>query len=155
VLLPGIETVPVTMGAGLTPGEAISVDPKGMPVGETAEPIVMPSGDVAPMLGVGLTIALTCALAALQTTSAGRTAAINAALTRSLRFALHSSGAWLSDIGLNSVVWRESFEDQQRQMLKLLSSALFNFFCLASNLESLLCSARFAAECGRKSSARG
>jgi hypothetical protein len=95
-LLPDIEAVPVTSGAGLIPGDAISVAPKGMPVGETVDPVVMPSGEVAPMLGVGLTIPLTCALAALQTTSAGRTAAINAALTRDLRFSMH---AWLSDIG--------------------------------------------------------
>jgi hypothetical protein len=96
VLLPDIETAPATMGAGLTPGDAISVEPKGMPVGETVEPVVMPSGEVTPMLGVGLTIALTCALAALQTTSAGRSTAINAVLTRLLCFAMH---AWLSDIG--------------------------------------------------------
>ncbi|MEH2470756.1 hypothetical protein V1284_002200 [Nitrobacteraceae bacterium AZCC 2299] len=31
-LLPGIEIVPVTMGPGLIPGDAISVEPKGMPV---------------------------------------------------------------------------------------------------------------------------
>jgi hypothetical protein len=86
VPLPGIETEPVTIGAGLTPGDAISVEPKGMPVGETVDPVVMPSGEVAPMLGVGLTIPLTCALAALQTTSAGRTAATNAALACNLRF---------------------------------------------------------------------
>jgi hypothetical protein len=99
VPLLGIETVPVTMGAGLTPGDAISVEPKGIPVGETVEPVAMPSGEVASMLGVGLTIPLTCAVAALQTTSAGRTAAINAALKRGLRFAMHSPGAWPLDIG--------------------------------------------------------
>jgi hypothetical protein len=98
VPLPGIASVPVTLGAGLTPGDAISVEPKGMPLGETVEPVVVPSGEVAPILGVGLTIPLTCALATLQTASAGRTAAINAALTRSIRFAIHLSGAWLSDI---------------------------------------------------------
>jgi hypothetical protein len=92
VPLPGIEAVPVTRGAGLTPGDAISVEPKGMPVGETVEPVVMPSGEVAPMPGVGLTMALTCALAALQTTSAGTIAAINATLTRILRFATNSPG---------------------------------------------------------------
>jgi len=80
VLLPGVEIVPVTMGPGLTPGDAISVEPSGMPVGETVEPVDMPSGEVAPMVGVGLAIPLTCAVAALQTTSAGRTAAINATL---------------------------------------------------------------------------
>jgi hypothetical protein len=99
VLLLGIETVPVTMGAGLTPGEAISVEPKGMPVGETVEPVVMPSGEVAPMLGVGLTIALTWALAALQRASAEKNAAIDAALAHDLRMAMHPSGVWLSNIG--------------------------------------------------------
>src|SRR4030088_1123172 len=77
VPLLGAAIVPVTMGAGLTPGDAISVDPRGMPVGETVEPVPTPSGEVAPMLGVGLAIPLTCAMAGLQTTSAGRTAAIN------------------------------------------------------------------------------
>jgi hypothetical protein len=98
VPLPGIEAEPVTIGAGLTPGDAISVEPKGIPVGETVEPVVMPSGEVAPMPGVGLTIPLTCALAALQMMNAGRIAAINATPSRILRFAMNSSGAWLSDI---------------------------------------------------------
>jgi hypothetical protein len=97
--LPDIETVPVTRGAGLTPGDAISVEPKGIPVGETVEPVVMPSGEVAPTVGVGLTIPLTCALAALQMTSAGRIAVINATLSRILRFAMNSSGVRSSDIG--------------------------------------------------------
>jgi hypothetical protein len=87
------------MGAGLTPGDAISVEPNGMPVGETVEPVVMPSGEVAPMLGVGLTIPLTCAMAALQTTSAERPAAINENLTCILRFATIAPGARPSDIG--------------------------------------------------------
>jgi hypothetical protein len=79
VLLLGMEIVPVASpGAGLTPGDAISVEPSGIPVGETDEPVAaMPSGEVAPRVGVGLAIPLTCASAALQTTSAGRTAAIN------------------------------------------------------------------------------
>jgi hypothetical protein len=73
----GMEIVPVTLGAGLTPGDAISVEPRGIPVGPTAEPVPVPNGDVAPMEGVGLAIPLTCAMAALQTTSAGKIAAIN------------------------------------------------------------------------------
>jgi hypothetical protein len=83
VLLPGIEIVPVASpGAGLTPGDAISVEPSGMPVGETDDPVaVMPSGVVVARLGVGLAIPLTCAVAALQRTSAGKTAAINDNLT--------------------------------------------------------------------------
>jgi hypothetical protein len=76
VPLLGIEIVPaMPVGAGLIPGDTISVDPRGMPVGETVEPVPMPSGEVAPMVGVGLTIPLTCAIAVLQTTSAGMTAA--------------------------------------------------------------------------------
>jgi hypothetical protein len=79
VLLLGMEIVPVASpGAGLTPGDAISVEPSGIPVGETDEPVaVMPSGEVVARLGVGLAIPLTCAIAAVQTTSAGRIAAIN------------------------------------------------------------------------------
>ena len=78
MLLLGIEIVPVASpGAGLTPGDAISVEPRGMPVGETVEPVPMPSGEVAPMVGVGLAIPLICAMAALQTTIAGRIAAIH------------------------------------------------------------------------------
>jgi len=85
VLLLGIEIVPVASpGAGLTPGDAISVEPRGMPVGETVEPVPMPSGEVAPMVGVGLAIPLICAMAALQTTSAGRIAAIHGNLIGNL-----------------------------------------------------------------------
>jgi hypothetical protein len=83
VLLFGIEIVPVASpGAGLTPGDAISVEPNGMPVGETGEPVAaMPSGDVVPTAGVGITMPPTCAIAALQTTSAARIAAISDNLT--------------------------------------------------------------------------
>lgn len=78
VLLLGIAIVPVASpGAGLTPGDAISVAPSGMPLGETAEPVPKPSGEVAPMVGVGLAIPLTCAIATLQTSSVGKIAAIN------------------------------------------------------------------------------
>jgi hypothetical protein len=78
----GIAIVPVASpGAGLTPGDAISVEPSGMPVGETGDPVSKPSGEVAPMVGVGLAIPLTCAMAALQTKSAAKVAAINDNLT--------------------------------------------------------------------------
>jgi hypothetical protein len=77
VPLLGIAIVPVASpGAGLTPGDAISVEPSGMPVGETAEPVPIPSGEVAPRVGVGVAIPPTCALAALQTKSAARIAAL-------------------------------------------------------------------------------
>jgi hypothetical protein len=75
VPLLGIAIVPVTpVGTGLTPGDAISVEPKGMPIGETVEPVPIPSGEVAPMVGVGVAIPVTCAMAGLQTKSAGITA---------------------------------------------------------------------------------
>jgi hypothetical protein len=78
VLLLGIAIVPVASpGAGLTPGDAISVEPRGIPVGETVEPVPRPSGEVAPMIGVGLAIPVTCAVATLQASSVGKIAAIN------------------------------------------------------------------------------
>jgi hypothetical protein len=48
-----------------------------MPVWETPEPVPTPSGDVAAIVGVGLAIPLTCALASLQTTSTASIAVIN------------------------------------------------------------------------------
>ena len=78
LLVAGIEMVPARpVGAGLTPADVISVEPNGIPVGELAEPIVMPSGEVAPIVGVGVTASSTCAIAALQTISAEKTTAIN------------------------------------------------------------------------------
>lgn len=97
VPLDGIAIAPVTIGAGLTPGDAISVAPRGMPVGATDEPVVMPSGDVAAMVGVGLTIPLTCAMAALHTTNAGSSETINATLTCILRsFDNLVRGKWMA-----------------------------------------------------------
>ena len=71
--------MPVTppVGAGLTPSDVISVEPSGIPVGETAEGIEMPSGEVSAMVGVGMVMSSTCAMAALQTKATGKTAAIN------------------------------------------------------------------------------
>lgn len=117
--LPGIAIVPVAeVGSGLTPGDAISVEPNGIPVGETDEPDVIPSGEVAPMLGVGLAIPLTCAIALLLTKRAGRTAAINMNLigvlrrqpaspqraTGSINSTTILPGAKLSDIGQSLVI---------------------------------------------------
>jgi hypothetical protein len=83
VPLVGMEIVPVASpGAGLTPGDAISVEPSGMPVGETGEPVAaMPSGEVVPTVGVGVTMPPTCAIAALQTNSIEMIAAISDNLT--------------------------------------------------------------------------
>jgi hypothetical protein len=57
--LPGIAIVPVA-GAGLSPGEVISVAPSGIPVGPTAEFVVTPRGEVAPMAGLA-PVGLICA----------------------------------------------------------------------------------------------
>ena len=77
VLVAGMEMVPAKpVGAGLTPADVISVEPNGIPVGALVEPIVMPSGDVAPIVGVGATESSTCAIAALPAISTGKTAAI-------------------------------------------------------------------------------
>src|SRR5277367_43643 len=76
--LPGMAIAPGTpAGAGLMPGDGISVEPRGMPVGETVDPVSMPSGEVAPMAGVGLAVPPNWAMAALQPRSAERIAAIN------------------------------------------------------------------------------
>jgi hypothetical protein len=73
----GIVIVPVTpVGAGLSPPEVISVEPSAIPVGPTDVPGPAPSGEVAPSVGVVGSVP-TCAMAPLQTTSAGRIAAIH------------------------------------------------------------------------------
>jgi hypothetical protein len=78
LLVVGIEMVPASpVGAGLTPDDVTSVEPNGIPVGELAEPIPMPSGEVGLIVGVGATGATTCAIAALQIASAEKTTAIN------------------------------------------------------------------------------
>jgi hypothetical protein len=59
----------VGQGNGLRPGDASCVAPMAIPVGATDEPGVMPSGEVAPMLGVGLPIPPTCAKAEQQLNS--------------------------------------------------------------------------------------
>jgi hypothetical protein len=105
VVLPlvGIAIVPVaSAGAGLIPGDAISVEPRGMPVGETVEPVPTPSGEVAPRVGVGVAIAPTCAMATLQDSSVGNTAAINENLIVTLRMKSASPPRATASIGL----WR-------------------------------------------------
>jgi hypothetical protein len=58
LLVVGIVIVPVTpVGTGLTPGEVISMAPSGIPVGE---PAAMPSGEVALIVGVGVTVPSNC-----------------------------------------------------------------------------------------------
>jgi len=81
LLVAGMEMVPAKpVGAGLTPADEISMEPNGIPVGELVDPIVKPSGEVAPTVGVGMTESATCAIAALQTISAGKAAAITDSL---------------------------------------------------------------------------
>ncbi|UPK07120.1 hypothetical protein IVB05_17315 [Bradyrhizobium sp. 170] len=81
----GIVIVPVTpVGAGLSPGEVISVEPSGIPVGPTDVPGLTPSGDVASRVCV-VTIAPTCAMAPVEARSAGSIARLNENLNRILR----------------------------------------------------------------------
>jgi hypothetical protein len=72
---PGKVIVPV--GAGESPGAASSVAPKGIPVGWTDAPGVMPSGEVAPMPGVGMPTPPTCATAGPQPNSTASIAVVN------------------------------------------------------------------------------
>jgi len=75
VPVPGMAIVPVGLGgSGLTPVDVISVEPSGMPVGETSEleADALPSGEVVPTVGVGATIPLICATATLQERTTGR-----------------------------------------------------------------------------------
>jgi hypothetical protein len=67
----------VSAGAPLSPGDASSVAPMGIPVGGTGKPGAMPSDEVALIPGVGLPIPPTCANAGMQPTSAACIAAIN------------------------------------------------------------------------------
>jgi hypothetical protein len=76
VPLPVIPIVVVPVGGGLSPGEASSVEPSGIPIGATGDPGTMPSGEVASRPGIGLTIC--CAKTGLQPKSAPSNAAINA-----------------------------------------------------------------------------
>jgi hypothetical protein len=100
LLVAGTEMVPAKpVGAGLTPADGISTEPNGIPVGELVEPIVMPNGEVTPIVGVGVTVSSTCAIAALQMTSAGKIAAI----TGSIVVFLLMEYAWPSDIGQSLV----------------------------------------------------
>jgi hypothetical protein len=75
VPFPVIPNVPAA--AGLSPGDASSVAPMGIPAGETGEAGAMPSGEVAPIPGVGLPIPPTCANAGMQPKSAACIAIIN------------------------------------------------------------------------------
>jgi hypothetical protein len=78
------------VNAGLSPGDASSVAPIGRPTGGTEEPGVMPSGVVAPMLGIGLPIPSVCARARLHPNGAATIMAINARL-------IATSIVWLDD----------------------------------------------------------
>jgi hypothetical protein len=68
-IVPGPVIPIMPLGSGLSPGDVSSVAPRGVPVGGTDEPGPIPSGDVAPMLGVGTPIPPTCAKPEPQLTS--------------------------------------------------------------------------------------
>jgi hypothetical protein len=72
----GIAIVPVAGPAsGLTPPVESSVAPRGIPVGETGDPVALPSGEVASRLGVGAAMTVTWATAAFAASNMGRTVA--------------------------------------------------------------------------------
>ena len=76
VPLLGIAIVPVeAVGIGLTPGEAISVEPIGIPAAPTGAPGPLPSGEVTPSEGVGVTVP-TWANAGLQPNRSEATAIV-------------------------------------------------------------------------------
>jgi hypothetical protein len=75
VPFPVIPNVPAA--AGLSPGDASSVAPMGIPVGGTGKPGAMPSDEVALIPGVGLPTPPTCANAGMQPKSAACTAITN------------------------------------------------------------------------------
>jgi hypothetical protein len=69
-------------GAGLTPGVASSVAPRGTPMGPTAPAAeLMPNGEVSPIPGIGLPTPPTWAKAELPPSSVARIAAISSRLT--------------------------------------------------------------------------
>jgi hypothetical protein len=87
--LPGIAIVPVGLiGAGLFPADVISVAPSGMPVPPTVVPLLMSSGEVVVIDGVGMT--MLCAATTWPATSRGSSAAI------SFTDVLHLRPDWLA-----------------------------------------------------------
>jgi hypothetical protein len=77
----GMVIVPVgSEGMGLTPGEAISVEPSGMPACETGAPMA-PSGVVALIEGVGAAMPVTWAKAAFAANKEINAAAVNVSFT--------------------------------------------------------------------------
>jgi hypothetical protein len=89
-LLSGIAMVPVGLiGAGLVPGEVISVAPKGIPVPPTELPLLTSSGEVVPTSGVGTTM-LCCAMAAWLARTKESSIPINESLTGILRLKIRS-----------------------------------------------------------------
>src|ERR1700720_3192231 len=55
-VIPIVPSPVAPMGIPLSPGDVSSVAPMGIPVGGTGEPAALPSGEVAPIPGVGLPI---------------------------------------------------------------------------------------------------
>jgi hypothetical protein len=136
----GIVIVPVTpVGSGLTPGEVISVLPSGIPV-----PVVMPSGEVAPIIGVGVTVpsnaSSTCAIATLPAKSAGSTAAISTNFAGLLGFPVESPrqapasiivtgllAVTLSDIGQSWVTVHEALRTSAAADVQILVQRIIQF----------------------------
>jgi hypothetical protein len=106
--LVGIAIVPVTLpvGAGLTPSDAISVEPIGIPAGPTDPPALIPRGEVVPSEGIAVrgSSSSTWANAGPAHSKDQAVTAINNGLMqdtplRAIGFAAILPGARLSDIG--------------------------------------------------------
>jgi hypothetical protein len=100
--------VPVTppVGAGLTPGDMISVESIGIPAGPTDPPALIPRGEVVPSEGIAVSgsSASTWANAGAAHNNDKAVAAIENGLMqdfpiRAIGLAMISRGARLSDIG--------------------------------------------------------
>ena len=136
-----IVIVPVTpAGTGLTPREVISVEPSGIPVGEPAEPVATPSGEVGPIVGVGLTVPSncpsTCAIATLPTNSAGKTAPINENLIGILRLLTALPRRAPIPIGFETIALGARLSDIDQSLSGGASSAVSNCCRFALNVET-------------------
>jgi len=75
--LPAAGVPGIPLGSGLSPGDASSVEPKGIPIGGTGEPGAIPSGEVAPITGVGAPMPPIWATAGLHPKTIASTAAVS------------------------------------------------------------------------------
>lgn len=88
----GVAMLPVTIGAGLMPADGSSVAPRPIPSGVIGDPVLVPSGEVVPTVGVGRAIPVTCASAPPPAKKARQ-----AAMKRYLTGVLHCRRSWCTE----------------------------------------------------------